>query len=75
MKIEAFHNWELERALREKNIDQARLAEMCKIDPSILSYIKRGRMRPTDEEEKMIAQALKMPVEKLFIQRETIAAN
>lgn len=70
MKLEAYHNWELERAIRESGQSQEALAKEAGIDPGILTYIKRGRMRPTDDEEKRLALALKLPVEKLFIRTE-----
>jgi len=72
MKIEAFHNWELERALVEKKRPSVEIAKIAGLDPSVFSYIKRGRMRPTDEEEKAIAAALEMEVKDLFVIRETI---
>ena len=73
MKVESYHNWELERALREKGLQAAEVAKKAGIDQSFFSYIKRGRMRPTDEEETAIAQALEMEVRDLFVIRETIS--
>lgn len=67
MNIVKFHNWELEKALRESGKDSQDIAKKAGVDPSILSYVKRGRMRPTDEEEKAIADALGLPVRKLFV--------
>ena len=69
MKVEAYHNWELEKAIRESGLQAIEIAKKAGIDSAKLSHIKRGRMRPTDEEEKAIAQALGMPVSKLFINR------
>ena len=73
MKVEAYHNWEIERALVEKKVQSMEVAKKAGIDPSIFSYIKRGRMRPTDEEEKAIAAALGMEVRDLFIVREVLS--
>jgi transcriptional regulator with XRE-family HTH domain len=74
MKVEKYHNWELDRAIRESGIKQAIVAEKAGLDTGTLSHIKRGRIRPTDEEEKAIAKALKMPVDKIFIRAESMAA-
>lgn len=73
MKVETYHNWELERAIRESGIEQVEIAKRSGVDAATLSNIKRGRMRPTDEEEKSIAAALKMPINKLFtVRSETV---
>jgi transcriptional regulator with XRE-family HTH domain len=69
MKVEEYHNWELEMAIRKSDKDQMQLAKDAGIDAAKLSHIKRGRMRPTDEEEKAIAAALGFPVSKLFINK------
>jgi transcriptional regulator with XRE-family HTH domain len=71
MNVVKFHNWELEKAIREARLDGKVLAKKADMDPGILSNIKRGRMRPTDEEEKAIAEALGLPVRKLFVKLET----
>ena len=72
MKVESFHNWELERAIRNKNLQASDIAKKSGIDAAIFSHIKRGRMRATDEEEKAIAGALEMEVKDLFVIREVI---
>lgn len=69
MKVETYHNWELERAVRESGIEQILIAKKAGVDAGTFSHIKRGRMRPTDEEEKNIAAALNMPIRELFIVR------
>jgi len=73
MKVESFHNWEIERALVEKKVQAVDIAKKAGLDPSIFSYIKRGRMRPSDEEEKAIAAALEMEVRELFVVREILS--
>lgn len=75
MKVEDFHNWELEMAIRRSDKDQMELAKDAGIDAAKLSHIKRGRMRPTDEEEKAIARALKIPRDQLFKIVETAPAQ
>lgn len=70
MKIEAFHNWELDRAIRESGKDAQDIARAANIRPGILSGIKRGRIRPDDEEEKALAKVLGLPVNKLFMRYE-----
>jgi transcriptional regulator with XRE-family HTH domain len=73
MKIESYHNWELERAIRESGKDQTQIAKAAGVDPAAFSLIKRGRMRPSDDEEKKIAAVLNIAVNKLFLTRsETI---
>jgi len=66
MKIEKYHNWAMEKALRDNGLEQGGLAKLAGIAEGTISNIKRGRMRPTDEEEKKIAKALKMPRGELF---------
>lgn len=70
MKVELYHNWELDRAIRESGREAQEIARAAGLDPGTLSNIKRGRMRPTDEEEKNIAAVLRMPVSKLFVRYE-----
>jgi len=69
MKVEAYHNWELEKAIRESGLQALEIAQKAGIDSAKLSHIKRGRMRPTDEEEKAISAALGIAVHKLFINK------
>ena len=70
MKVEMYHNWELDRAIRESGNDAQDIAKLAGMDPGTFSLIKRGRIRPTDEEEKRIAEALGLPVNKLFMRYE-----
>lgn len=70
MKVEKFHNWELDRAIRESGKEAREIARAAGMDPGTLSNIKRGRMRPTDEEERNIAGALGLPIRKLFVRYE-----
>lgn len=66
MKVEDFHNWALEKAIRVSGKEAREIAKDAGVDAGTLSHIKRGRMRPTDEEEKAIARALKIPRVELF---------
>ena len=75
MNVESFHNWELDRAIREQRLLLTNVAKEAGMDPSFLSYIKRGRMRPTDEEEKAIAKVLGMEVRDLFTVKEPISST
>ena len=70
MKVEKFHNWELDRAIRESGQEAQEIAKAAGVDPATFSNIKRGRMRPTDEEERSIAGVLNMPISKLFVRFE-----
>jgi len=70
MRVEAYHNWELEKAIRESGLQAIEVAKKAGVDSAKLSHIKRGRMRPTDEEEIKIAEALGTTVKKLFINKD-----
>jgi len=66
MKIENYHNWELEKAIRLSGMHQDDIAKKAGVDPGALSHIKRGRVRPSDDEEKRIAAVLGKPRRVLF---------
>ena len=59
-------NIKLKVALIEKSETQYRLAQVLKCDPSVVSRIVNGWIKPSDEVKRRVANFLGKPVAELF---------
>ena len=53
---------------------QREIARAAGISEADLSRIVRGRMNPTEDEQKAIAKALRQPIDRLFSEEESVAS-
>ena len=63
---------QLKRIRCEKNLNQAQLAELCKVDQSTVSYWESGKRVPRLKEVKLIAKILNVTVSRLLNQTDVV---